>query len=164
MAQSRPVSPIPDPERAPRVDARGDDAERELSRRLTSALEAAARDTKAPLTWLSLEVPAFSSESLLTLASEGTERFALLDEQVTRVFSELHVAAGSSGPPPRLVGGFAFAADGAGNPPWSDFGACRLTLPRATYTREGSDAWLALSATAAELGAPDARGELAEAW
>lgn len=45
-------------------------------------------------------------------------------------------------PLPRLWGGFAFAAGAAALDPWTRFGDASFVLPRLTYWRDGTRAWL----------------------
>ena len=55
------------------------------------------------------------------------------------------------GPAPRLLGGFAFAPRGsAPNGAWNAFGDAWFALPRWTYERRGTAAWLVLAVAPAE--------------
>jgi isochorismate synthase len=56
------------------------------------------------------------------------------------------------GPAPRLLGGFAFATRGAASTgPWNGFGDAWFALPRWTYERRGTAAWLVLAIAPAEV-------------
>ena len=86
--------------------------------------------------------------------ARGADRFAELRAGAARLWQRVD----TSGAAPRLWGGLAFAPGGADSPPWSDFGDASFVLPRWTYTRHASQAWLTLVVPADEADA--APGEL----
>ena len=87
-----------------------------------------------------------------TLTATGRGRFASIGAQARDLWSRLidfrHPAA--SAPPPRLLGGFAFAPD-ATDSSWHSFADARFVLPRWCYGGAGDQGWMRFAATAAEL-------------
>ncbi|HEU0115962.1 MAG TPA: isochorismate synthase [Thermomicrobiales bacterium] len=71
-----------------------------------------------------------------TIETHGRSRFADANERAARLFADL-IHAGDAGAPVRLVGGFAFAPEGAGVGRWREFPAGLLVLPALLYHREG---------------------------
>jgi isochorismate synthase len=92
------------------------------------------------------------------LRGAGEERFAELRAAAARAASSLRwheVSPGAralAGGRARWFGGFAFAAGGAGAPPWTGFGDAELVLPRwlVGAERGGEAAWAVLALGAAD--------------
>lgn len=91
-------------------------------------------------------------------AAAGAARF---DDVATAggALLERVVAVAGDGPPPRLIGGLAFAprgaraaerTDGPAARTWQAFGDAWFALPRWSYERHGGQAWLVLTATPGE--------------
>lgn len=116
--------------------------------------------------WASPGGPTVVGSGIATTISAGpTDRFDVVHREATELFSRLEFAAASgvevavpSVARPRLLGGFAFHADGEPRDPWRGFDAARFVLPRIQVTRHDGRTWM----TAAVTG-PDADAESAEA-
>ncbi len=83
------------------------------------------------------------------VVSRGEQRF----EHLAADCSELLRDAAIVGPPglpagagPVWTGGFSFAAEGGGTPPWSSLPPALLVLPELSLLRDGRGCWLTMSA------------------
>ncbi|MCA9580512.1 MAG: isochorismate synthase [Myxococcales bacterium] len=81
------------------------------------------------------------------IEASGSERFSSIRDQATRILSRAEVFHHRDAPDvvPRFFGGFAFSAGSAKAGPWASFGDATFVLPRWTYGRRGSTAWLSLA-------------------
>ena len=80
----------------------------------------------------------------------GAARFDDVAESGAAVLAR--VVTIGDGPPARLLGGFAFAPRGAApQGAWASFGDAWFALPRWTYERRGSAAWLVLAIAPTEV-------------
>ncbi len=71
--------------------------------------------------------------------TSGPQRLELLDAWCRQTLGAISLG-GCSAPAPVLVTGFAFEDEVQG--PWEAFGAARAVLPRCSYIKDGSQAWL----------------------
>jgi len=90
------------------------------------------------------------------MTADGPGRFDHLRDAATGVFESVD-RTGPAATRPRLLGGFAFAADHEPAPPWEAFPAAAFVLPRVQLTRSNGDTWL----TVRDYG-PDATPETVE--
>lgn len=93
----------------------------------------------------------------LTLCPVGQDRFGATDRawQGLLADAQMEDASGADGTGPILVGGFAFDPDAPGNPPWEDFPAARLWVPRLQLAVAGGRHWLTTTLLVGPDGAPD---------
>jgi len=90
------------------------------------------------------------------IIAHGVRRMDEVRERAGALWARVRVAGAPGAPPPRLIGGFAFAL-GASGDLWRDFPPAAFTLPRWRYARDGARAWLSFAAEGSELGRPEAR-------
>jgi len=83
------------------------------------------------------EAPVVAAGTCATIALHGATRFDALEPARRALFAEVDrfTHASAEDAPPRLYGGWAFAAGGAEREPWTGFGDGRFFLPRWTYER-----------------------------
>lgn len=93
------------------------------------------------------------------LAARGEDRFAGLIRQAAALAPRCELLSlGPSGTQrPLFFGGLAFAAGGAEDGPWAEFGDASFVLPRWLYSRQGGRASLGLTLLGAELMKPRSR-------
>jgi menaquinone-specific isochorismate synthase len=110
-----------------------------------SALLAAAPAARDAAVWEPRD-PAGWSMACAGVAAEirgaGATRFAEIAAAAPSVWSRLVTVGDAGAPPPRFVGGLAFAPGAARGSWWSGFGDARFVLPQLTYWRRGDQAWL----------------------
>ena len=94
------------------------------------------------------------------IRAEGAARHLELAAAAIETWARIVRVGAADAPPPRLIGGLAFAPGAARGPAWQGFADARFVLPRWTYARRrhGGDAWL----TAVVDGDMAARGR--DAW
>lgn len=87
------------------------------------------------------------------VAGRGEDRFGQVAEDWRRLLSEATSEAPADAPPgagPLLAGGFAFAADGGGEPQWSSLPPALMVLPELSLLRSGGRCWLTANAVLAK--------------
>ncbi len=87
------------------------------------------------------------------LRAEGDARFSTLRLRSRELLSSVRRIdhPRSEAPPPRLFGGLAFAPGAAAEPAFSGLGDATFVLPRFTYGRTDTRAWLSLAVDGATL-------------
>ena len=90
-----------------------------------------------------------------TVVADGPDRFDAVRDAAAGLFDDGDVHAGTEAACPRLFGGFAFHADGAGAAPWAAFPGARFVLPRVQVTDTRDGTWLTVTA-AGEDATPEA--------
>jgi salicylate biosynthesis isochorismate synthase/menaquinone-specific isochorismate synthase len=122
-----------------------------------TALVAASRRPDDP--WFTLEQPDRRGSAVaalgaaVTIEAHGADRFAVVEETWARACADA-LADPVDGPPGAglvAVGGFSFAPDGGGTPPWNGFAPASLVVPEVSLARRGDHVALTLNA----LVAPD---------
>lgn len=95
----------------------------------------------------------------LVLSPPGATRFSDADHAWQALLADAVVddASGAAdGTGPLLVGGFGFEAGAPATPPWQDFPAARLWVPRVQLATAGGRHWLTTTALIGPEGASDA--------
>jgi isochorismate synthase len=98
------------------------------------------------------------------LRPAGEQRFAQLEREAEEVWGRLRCEHHPECEPliPRLYGGFAFAAGGADQAPWEEFGDTAFTLPRWAYCSDAEGGRVALAVRGEDLVQTHARRDLLE--
>ncbi len=88
-----------------------------------------------------------------SITGGGAGRFRSVLEQGGQLWKRMRAPGSARGAldAPRLLGGFAFADEGAAQAPWTEFGPARFVLPRVTYVGNAERATLTLAIERAEL-------------
>jgi menaquinone-specific isochorismate synthase len=77
----------------------------------------------------------------VALEAAGRARFDDLRLQAERLRTRIVRAGAADAPPPRFLGGFAFADEGGGEP-WEGFPSAWFVLPSVAMVHEGARAWV----------------------
>lgn len=100
------------------------------------------------------------------IQAEGPSRHLELAAAAAATWAGIARVGATGAPPPRLIGGLAFAPGAARGPAWQGFADARFVLPRWTYARRRGDdtAWLTavVDGDLAARGRDAWHGELAE--
>jgi isochorismate synthase len=151
----------------------------ELLRRKIESARAEAAAAPDEIVLLSLEAPVVSVEGFLqrfpeldavswhpadgsyvaglgvahSITGRGPGRFRDVLDQGARLWRRVRAPGGTRAAVdvPRLLGGFAFADEGAAQAPWTEFGPARFVLPRVTYAGNTERASLTLAVERTEL-------------
>jgi len=86
--------------------------------------------------------------SAVTFATDGPDRFAIIDRDWKELLAVAVIADQSSGVPgtgPTLIGGFAFDPRRPATPTWQGFPQARLTVPLLQLVERGGACWLTTS-------------------
>ncbi len=93
--------------------------------------------------WVPPSGPAYAtSGEVARFEAEGTARGARIAEQATVRLARLGRVGDPEAPLVRAFGGLAFEPEGSGDAWWTPFGAASFVIPRWTFVREASGAWL----------------------
>ncbi len=119
-----------------------------------TAVVVASRGDGEP--WFCLEQPDRDGTALATLGcaraieASGPDRFAVA-ARTWRALAADAIADPPSGPAGAglvAAGGFAFAPEGGGSPPWRDFAPASLIVPEVSFVRRGGEVQLTVAAQA----------------
>jgi menaquinone-specific isochorismate synthase len=83
-----------------------------------------------------------ASGAAATLAAEGMGRFDHVRLQAEALLARAEVVALPGAPPPRFVGGFAFADSHGAEGAWEAFPGALFLLPRLALVRRGGEGWV----------------------